>query len=701
MGRPRKNSSKSSKPSQAQKDQQGIFDAAKEAIGANEVANFKSNPDNIYNLIVDYIGREKVTIDEVTDDRVKKYYYAWADKAGLQDHNSDSWKAFVTTMIGQSNFVREDSLYDLWSVGFKVFSKIYNPGKYRMRFDGLSQFGGLVFEEFRPYQEGEGIPGVALEGKWTTVNSLKLATKFLGHMEGDSLIEFWKQIWFPPQNSNTLTMMGNLEKVTQGKDRMEEWSNFSFNKSAVNIPGSYAIDENLSKLSIDDLLCIFPKAERKILALWIGRAFFGGGDIDNLDLEGMSKPNDWRYAVILSGDPKTGKSFLIDQIIRYATWLGLQTASTDLEGRQFGGERIARAHIAYNMDATSNQVYSWSHASNTNSYISGDMVSVEEKYQPRREALAHSAFIVACNNPSFGGKMPPGAVDRLIVLETEPKCALMNSGVKSLYHAWQDTIKKMRSETGIDYNFLSLMARLVACSVEEYITILGLQYNDDTELYRQVNDSRLTDAIDELRKDLRFRTTTNVPAKLSMSTVRATAITKWLFPYCRAPKGHHQLKYNSLGHIGRIITALREIPELKANIDPDMRVKLNQKAEELSDWLVEDLTHYHYTVWSKIASKSAHYDSISFAPTCPDLTSLLKETIKEIAVDTGEPVPQGTSLWTHKLSEENYNLQVEVYVAEIKSLIGDPELAECFRQLLTSAGNCEYPIAPGISMQRY
>lgn len=672
--------------------------AAMSAVDTEDIYRFKNDPNAVMELITDYVARPKISINDIVDERVKKMYFKWADAACVDTHDSESWGDFVRSVAGEKDLIKNNSLYDLYKLGIKIFNKKYAPDT-RINYNGLSAFAGLCVETFRKLKPSEVIPGVDIPGKWSTEFSLDKVSEFLNCLEGNALLDFWQQVLLPPNATNTLTTIASLDRqLTPEECKTQKFANFSFERGAINIPGMYALDDNLSNLTKEDLLPIFPEVERKIFCYWLGRAFMGGKDIETIDVTGK-RPNDWRYAVIVSGDPQTGKSFLIEQVLDYAKKVGLDTANTDLGANRFGGERVARSHIAYNMDATADQLFGWTRIADTNSMISGDYVPVEEKYQARRECLSHTAIIIACNNPTFGGNMPPGAVDRLLVLQTLPKDHLRNSGIGSLYHHWDRLVKKMKQETGIDYNFLSLMAALVARSVEEYAEKIGIRYNEETGYHEVAEESRMVQEIDNLRKGLVFRTTTNVPTKLARSTVKATAITKWLYPYRNVPMGHHQLKYGNLGHVGRLVLACWTVPSIKLNVDTEVREQVNELADKLANWLVEDLNHYHYPTWTKLAAKSAHYDSISFAPTAPDLTTCLKDLIKEIAVDTGEPVPQGTTRWTHGLSEEHYYQQVEAFINEINDLAPDDTLREVFKQALIGAGNCDYPMTPG-SAQR-
>lgn len=652
------------------------------------------NPDYLVDIISSNYSTEKVDYKTLFGEDVTKYFYRWAEAANRDKNDKDAWQEYVELLIGERDFLNSRNLYNLYSVGVETFRKIYGS-KYRLIYDGISQFAGIRIERFAAPERP--IIGVDIKGKWTTHGCLQLATEFLGHLDGKTMQDFWQQLLMPPQNTNTLTMIASLEYENMPAHcKTERWSNFEHTDNVVNIPGKYAIDENLSKLTIDELLAIFPEAERRILTLWLGRCFMGGKDIITQDLSG-DRPNDWRYGVVLAGDPQTGKSFFIEQLVSYAQYLGLDTAVTDLAGGRFGGAKVARAHLAYNMDAARGQLYQWLKLPTSNGTLSGDFIPTEAKYQAQRDVLAHCAWVVACNNPTLGSNAPPGIVDRLLVLTTYPKDTLEDDGIDSLYHHWSRIVRRLQVENDKPYNFMSLLAHLVAESVEEYRKVIGIDYSDLTEMQTVVKESTLVDTINELRKKLKFRTTINVPTKLTRSTIKATALTKFCQPLLNPPEGHHQVKYSNLGHLARLVCALQSVKKSNLNVDATIREKVDNAAVTILNWMIEDFSHYHSVIWWKINEKARHFDSISSSPQCPDLAAMLQDIVKEVAVDTGERVPTTTSLWVHGLDEVEYYKLVDRFVAELNALFEDDTVKEVLKQALISNSqvNCSYPMIPG------
>ena len=177
---------------------------------------------------------------------------------------------------------------------------------------------------------------------------------------------------------------------------------------------------DVRKLTLADLLTLFPEAERNLLALCIGRAVVGkSGAITPSGV--VIKHTSRMAAIILGKDPGLGKSTLFDMLWKALESTGYIVETFSKMGARFNLGNVATADIIYKDDITSSGLKSFVGSENTKIIITGNgLLRVEDKGVNAVNVRPCGAIFLNSNefNPRNVYDIDPGTADRLKMIST-------------------------------------------------------------------------------------------------------------------------------------------------------------------------------------------------------------------------------------------------------------------------------------------
>ena len=188
------------------------------------------------------------------------------------------------------------------------------------------------------------------------------------------------------------------------------------------VPAEHHLNPALADLTIYDVLSILPKAEANLFALGIGRALCGPSGI-KFAHSGESYSSPWRYFTLLNGEPKVGKSVLMEQgIIPAMEALGYKTTAYSSLGKQFGVKQIvgSGASLANSDDLNTKSLANLLSSITFKQIVSGGKIRTEEKNKSEETITASAALFASVNqfaSEAVWGS-DEGAISRLNVLKT-------------------------------------------------------------------------------------------------------------------------------------------------------------------------------------------------------------------------------------------------------------------------------------------
>lgn len=176
---------------------------------------------------------------------------------------------------------------------------------------------------------------------------------------------------------------------------------------------------SLHQVTLDDILTIFPPAERRLFALILGRALVGRNN--SITPSGKLIKHTSRMAAILCGPAGLGKSTLFESLWAAASWAGYYKKTVKDIGARFNIGAVATADIIYKDDTSQKELRKVFESSTAKTIItSNDVLSVEDKGQDAYEILPVGTLFMNANtfNPRDTFSMDPGMADRIKLLAT-------------------------------------------------------------------------------------------------------------------------------------------------------------------------------------------------------------------------------------------------------------------------------------------
>jgi hypothetical protein len=236
------------------------------------------------------------------------------------------------------------------------------------------------------------------------------------------------------------------------------------------------IPSNVKNIHYSEVLNILAEAEQEAFMLAVGKAL-------------TTEQNGWRYLTVLKGDPKIGKSTLLDAVISHSAELGYTSASFTTLSKQFGLADIISADIAYSDDQSTESLKALITGNTFKTVISGGTVRTESKGKPEANTKSTAAFFANINkfDESVLYTTDEGALDRLMILECMP---LAESKVNF-------------------YENLQILQEQYDCTEADIFHALFRQACD---IYQASSDN-LTSTVDKLKERFRFKLIKNIENK--------------------------------------------------------------------------------------------------------------------------------------------------------------------------------------------
>lgn len=186
------------------------------------------------------------------------------------------------------------------------------------------------------------------------------------------------------------------------------------------VPDKSWFDPVLHQVKFEDVFTIFPKAERHLLMLLLGR--IGVGRTNHIPPT-WDKPVDHTArmaAVIVGKDAGLGKSTLFNGLIAALSKCGFVTHTFRSTEDRFGLRDAALADISYKDDTSLHSLKRFLMSEETKTLITNGMFPVEEKFEKPTYILPKTVFIVNANewNSKFAYDLDPGIIDRIKLIST-------------------------------------------------------------------------------------------------------------------------------------------------------------------------------------------------------------------------------------------------------------------------------------------
>lgn len=308
---------------------------------------------------------------------------------------------------------------DWWDTGITTFKLRYKKSL-EILYTGEGKFGGIEFmfkHQFAP------MPGLNVPKGKAIFRSLKNVDRgimgIIAAMPKDSR-GFWQGCFSGDGYKSAISKFAYISDVEKIKS-----ISIDGNDACKMIPPTEWFDKKIQSISPRELLGIFPAAEADTLLLHIGRTALGiSKQRLKFDEPAISKilelPNlqyDYRTACVLHGSPGTGKSTLVENLMRSFYFAGYSTGTMSQTFNQFGWEVVANDFVVCD-DLNETSSIKLLQSDRVKSAISGNIVSVERKGVDGREMQARASFIFSTNTVVFPKNNDPGVLNRMHFLQT-------------------------------------------------------------------------------------------------------------------------------------------------------------------------------------------------------------------------------------------------------------------------------------------
>jgi hypothetical protein len=325
-----------------------------------------------------------------------------------------------------------------------------------------------------------------------------------------------------------------------------------------------------------DVFTIFPKAERMLLMLLIGR--IGVGKSNHIP-EGWDKPvaHTARMAgVIVGKDPGLGKSTLFNGMIAAFTKCGFTVQTFRSTKERFGMKATALSDIAYKDDTSLQSLKEFLACEETKTIVTNGRFQVEDKFMTPEQINSRTVFLVNSNdwNSKFAYDLDPGIIDRIKLISTYREVE-----VEKLKHQMKGTVSDgspdLRPNAHLPY-----LANKLGVSVDVlYLWCLRLA----TDYFWEVINDKSNPAVNPLQVEVRKWTTRlriRFKADLTQSLI------------------------NSMAFSWSLRTGNDEIPELNPVLLKDcMEHFYFLGVDPSAQPLVEKMKHR----WEEVGRPSTHY----------------------------------------------------------------------------------------------
>lgn len=179
--------------------------------------------------------------------------------------------------------------------------------------------------------------------------------------------------------------------------------------------------ESVKGVTIHDILCLFPEAERHLLALIMGRTVVGKSNHIPPGWDKPIKHTSRMMAIILGEDPGLGKSALFDFISDALRSVGYRIQTFSSMDKTFNLGEVVLSDFIYKDDITDKSLKSFLGSENAKPVISSTgHLRVENKGEQAYNVAPQGTIVINCNNfnPNLVYELDPGMKDRVHILST-------------------------------------------------------------------------------------------------------------------------------------------------------------------------------------------------------------------------------------------------------------------------------------------
>lgn len=357
---------------------------------------------------------------------------------------------------------------DWWDAGLTLFQERFK-GKLQLYYTGEGKFGGIEFVFKACFRPLPGLPVPAEKYIYRSIKNVdRTLMKVIGLMPKD-IKGFWLGCFSGDANKSAIAKFANIADMPRVKP-----TSIDGNLACKMIPPKDWFDERIQGIDPKSLLGIFPSAEADTLLLHIGRTALGLAK-EKIKFDEPNTSNivelpklkyDYRIATILHGSPGTGKSTLIENLLRSFYYAGYSTAFMGTTFNQFGWDVISQDLVVCDeLNAlTSIKLLS---SDKVKSAISGNSQVAEKKGIDGKEVQARASFIYSTNEIVFPKDFDRGIFDRMHFLQTYSKQSLMTKESKGENCFISTTWNKYALEHDTTLTVLGLW--LIRCGLDEFL----------------------------------------------------------------------------------------------------------------------------------------------------------------------------------------------------------------------------------------
>ena len=180
-------------------------------------------------------------------------------------------------------------------------------------------------------------------------------------------------------------------------------------------------ESQLDDLTIDDVLTIFPEAERNLLALCIGRALVGSNGMRHVHHPDYEVSHSFRtFCLIYGFSAGTGKSTFFEFLWDAIETTGYKVAHFNSLDDYFGLGEICTQPVAYADDLLTSTLTKLLKAPLFKQMITGAKIRAKIKFMPDTEVRSQAAFFACVNDfsPNALYGLDNGTLNRLAILST-------------------------------------------------------------------------------------------------------------------------------------------------------------------------------------------------------------------------------------------------------------------------------------------
>ena len=249
----------------------------------------------------------------------------------------------------------------------------------------------------------------------------------------------------------------------------------------------------------EDLLTLFPPAEKAQLVLILGRVMAGASG--NNTAEGKILHTARSYGLIVSKVGGMGKSTLLNYIKDAIESLGYITAQINSDLNKFGWGAVATADLATIDDLTDDKQKTLVQHVMVKSIVSNGYVKVEEKGMAAVDVRATSTILACTNNTNYKDYigMDGGSLSRLNQLDTytieELAKTYPNSLDARILPYWEAKAKELGCTTRL------LAARLLRHCLDQFLGVTGYTFNEQGYLAKDLASDAL-ELVTKANRDL-------------------------------------------------------------------------------------------------------------------------------------------------------------------------------------------------------